>query len=277
MLSYAHLHQVPALVYTMWPHPAYLLGTRSGNFNLLTDLEQKLQLMEEFGVQHVLVEPFTSAFAAKTPTEFLDHLVGSRCNPSAVFVGYDHHFGAGGQGNYGTLVEYLDGKPCQAYRGSAVWLAGQEISSTAIRALVAEGRMALAYDYMGHPFAFRGRVEHGYQVGRRLGYPTANIAPEYDHQLLPGEGVYAGFCRLLGDGQAHFWPSLISVGRRPTVLQDGELAIEVHLIDFHGDLYGKHVEVLFTHWLRRQESFSSLEALREKIDQDLRNARHLLA
>lgn len=277
MLSYAKLHQVPTLVYTMWPHPAYLLGTRDAHFKLLTDLDQKLQLMEDFGIQHVLVQPFTHEFASKSPEQFLDTLVESKCAPSAVFVGYDHHFGARGQGNYETLLHYLDGKPCQAYRGSGVSLDGQEISSTVIRNLVGEGHVALAYDYLGHPFALRGIVEHGYQVGRSLGYPTANVKPIYEQQLLPAEGVYAGFCRPLGDSEPHFWPSLISVGRRLTVHPDSPLVIEVNLLDFHGDLYGCQVEVLFTHWLRSQELFPNMEALREKIDQDLQNARKLLA
>jgi riboflavin kinase/FMN adenylyltransferase len=264
-------------VVTFDRHPASVVRPESAP-QLLTDLEQKLELLATTGVDYTYVVHFDEARSREKATDFVDEVLVDCLNARAVAVGEDFHFGHGRQGNVALLREV------GAERGFEVHgldLVGQDgtpsdepVSSTAIRGALGDGRVEDAAVLLGRPHEVRGTVVDGDHRGRELGFPTANLAVPGEIQL-PADGIYAGWY-LRPDGTA--LPTAISLGRRPTFYVDQELSLlEAHVLDFEGDLYGEAARVRFVARLRGEERFDSVDALVTQIRQDCDDARALLA
>lgn len=256
---------------TFDPHPASVL--RPGQAPpLLTSTRHKLRLLGEIGIEHALVIQFTRDFAATPPERFIAELANAARPLRQICVGENWTFGKGRTGNL-ALLQSLGGKlgfdaiglPSIKWRDTAV-------SSTAIRTALEEGNLALAASLLGRDFGVLGRVVTGRKLGRTLGFPTANLLPESEQ--LPPNGVYA--VRIALDGRT--LPGVANIGVRPTISPDETARIiEVHLFDFSGDLYGQDLDVSFLRFLRPEQKFPGLEALRAQIAADVRQARGIHA
>jgi riboflavin kinase/FMN adenylyltransferase len=265
-----------AVVYTFDPHPRKVLqGERAPG--LLTTTEQKLELLAAAQIDLVVLEPFTAAFARTPPERFVRELVHARLAPLEVYVGYDFHFGRDREGSMRTLTELGPRLGFAVTIIPEVTIGSRDVSSSRIRALLAEGDVEEAKLLLGRSYAARGRVVPGDRRGRSLGFPTANLAPETE--VLPAHGVYAGRALLLDDGEpprSTRFGAVTNVGRRPTFKPDAPALAEAHLLGFSGDLYGRRLEISFEARLRAERRFPGPEALREQIARDVEEARQRL-
>ena len=251
-------------VLTFEPHPATVVR-RGGGPKLLTSLEDKAELIAELGVEEVVVIPFDEGFAHQSPQEFIDAVLVGRLQATRVSVGENFHFGHNARGN----PALLQADPRFETRVvPLVEVDGEMVSSSRIRALIADGEVEAAARLLGAPFRVRGEVVHGARRGRDLGFPTANIVPDPEF-VCPAHGIYA--CRA-GEQLA-----AVSVGVRPTFGADLQLLVEAYLLDFDGDLYARTLTLEFIARLRGELRFDSVEALVEQMRIDVQQVRALLA
>ena len=266
-----------AVVYTFDPHPRTVVspGRAPG---LLTTLEQKLELIAASGVDVTVLEPFTTAFSGTPPERFVREYLHARLRPVEVYVGYNFRFGHHREGSMRMLTELGPWLGFAVTIIPEVTIAEEDVSSTRIRAALAQGEVEMAATLLGRPYPIRGSIVEGDRRGHTIGFPTANLAPE--NEILPAPGVYAGTLRLLDPGlpaAGSALPAVANLGRRPTFQTDDRLVPEAHLIDFHGELYGRRVELSFEFRLRAERRFSSVDALKEQIGRDVEEARRRLA
>jgi riboflavin kinase/FMN adenylyltransferase len=255
-----------ATVVTFDPPPASVLAPDRAP-RLLGTIEQRLQGFDGLHVDQVRVLTFSKELAEETASEFIDRVLVNELRARCVIVGDDFHFGHNREGTVATL------RAAGEKRGFDLVVApthgdGERWSSTSVRRALADGDLERAQAILGHPFTLRGVVVHGDERGEELGFPTANLQPSKD-QALPAEGVYAGAVFL--DGA--WWAGAISIGRRPQFYDDGDLLVEVHLAGYHGNLYGRVLDVVFLARLRGQTTFSSEAELSEQIGRDVAQTR----
>jgi riboflavin kinase/FMN adenylyltransferase len=261
-------------VVTFDRHPASVVRPESAP-RLLTDLEQRLELLEDTGVDYALVIRFDRDRADESAEDFVREVLVGRLDTRAVVVGHDFHFGFQRRGNVAFLqdmgAEY--GFDVTGLRLFGAGPGGQPVSSTRIRELLAAGAVTDAAALLGRPHQVRGIVTEGDRRGRELGFPTANVALPASI-VIPADGVYAGWY-LRPDG-AHR-PAALSLGRRPTFYEEAELSLlEAHLLDFEGDLYGEEARVEFVAHLRGQVRFDSVDDLIEQMNRDVAVTREIL-
>jgi riboflavin kinase/FMN adenylyltransferase len=243
---------------------------------LLTDPDQKLELLAATGVDATVLVHFDEDQAGESPEAFVERVLVGCLGARRIVVGEDFHFGNRRRGNVALLRSVgarldFDVEPVDLVaRPDGV---DEPVSSTAIRRAMAGGQVELAASLLGHPFQARGIVVQGDQRGRTIGFPTANV--EVPSVIcLPADGVYAGwYVRPTGERQA----CAINLGRRPTFYEHADHSLlEAHLIDFQGDLYGEHAKVEFTHFLRSERKFDGIDALVNQLKHDVDHARSLL-
>ncbi len=264
-----------SVVITFDRHPASVVRPESAP-KLLTDLDQKLELLAATGVDGTVLVHFDLAQAAEEPMAFARRVLVDCLHAVAVVVGEDFHFGRGRLGNVGTLRELGASSGFEVQPMSLVPRTDgpdESISSTAIRRAMAGGQVELAARLLGRPFEARGKVVAGDQRGRLLGFPTANV--EVPNQTcIPADGVYAGWYHR-PDGSRH--ACALNLGRRPTFYEHADHSLlEAHLLDFSGDLYGETARVQFTHFLRSERKFDGIDALRMQLKHDIEHARSVL-
>ena len=263
----------PTAVVTFDRHPAMVVRPDSAP-RLLTDLEQKLELLEAEGVDVAVVVKFDAERSQESAEDFAREVLVGCLNAQAVVVGHDFHFGHNRGGN-GALLARLGGEHGFTVLGlSLVGDGGEAVSSTRIRALLTDGKVQEAARLLDRPHEVRGVVAHGDERGRDLGFPTANVAVPSE-VLLPADGIYAGWY-IRADGSRH--PTAISVGRRPTFYENAPASLlEAYLLDFSGDLYGERARVAFVKRLREELKFDSVDALVTQINADVNAARTALS
>jgi riboflavin kinase/FMN adenylyltransferase len=237
----------------------------------LTSLREKLEILRGLGVAHVHVCRFTKPFAALSAEDFVRRILVEGLQARYVLVGDDFRFGAKRAGDFALLRQLGEKYGFEAESLHTVEAAGQRASSTAVRDALAAGDMATAAQMLGRPYSISGRVVGGDQLGRKIGYPTANI--QLKHNRPPLTGIFA--VRVQGLEQPD-WPGVASLGTRPTVHANGRPTLEVHLFNFDQSIYRRHLRVEFLHKLRDEAKFPSLEALIAQIDEDARQAREML-
>ena len=268
-------------VVTFDRHPAQVIRPDSAPL-LLTDLDQKLELLADTGIDYTMVVGFDEQRAMESAEHFVESVLVGRLGAASVVVGEDFHFGHNRRGNVALLTDIggrvgfevlghkLVGPDGLAARDDA------QVSSTAIRRALHEGRLADANSMLGRPHEMRGDVVTGDRRGRTLGFPTANVAIP-DEMLMPGDGIYAGWLERSGSSGRDLLPAAIYVGKRPTFYDDRAMTLlEVHVLDFTGDLYGERVGVRFTHRIRADARFASVDELAAQLQLDCERARQLL-
>lgn len=269
----ARARDLDAMVCTFAQHPAYVVRPESAP-KLLTTLDQKLDLLTATGlVDRTCVLTFDPARAAESAESFVRETLVERLGARVIVVGADFHFGKERRGNVALLDELGTELGFEAIGLNLVAADHAPISSTRIRAVLAEGNVVEAAAMLGRPHEVRGIVVRGDQRGRELGFPTANLMVPAD-MCLPADGIYAG--TFVGaDGVTRM--TAISLGRRPTFYADANASLlEAHVLDFDGDLYDQEVAVRFVEWLRGEQRFESVDALVEQMGRDCARARALL-
>lgn len=266
----ASVGALPAVL-TFEPHPREVFTPDSAPTRL-TSLREKLEILRALGVAHVHVCRFTKPFAALSAEEFVQRILVQGLNARYVLVGDDFRFGAKRAGDFALLRQLGEKYGFEAEALHTVEAAGQRASSTAVREALAAGDMAMAAQLLGRPYSISGRVVGGDQLGRKIGYPTANI--QLKHNKPPVKGIFAVRVQGLADGVD--WPGVASLGTRPTVHANGRQTLEVHLFNFNRSIYRQHLRVEFLHKLRDEAKFPDLDTLIAQIDLDAQQARTLL-
>jgi riboflavin kinase/FMN adenylyltransferase len=258
------------VVITFDPHPRKIVQPET-SLELITTLSEKAALLEACGIDHLVVAPFTAAFAAQEAEEYVSSFLVDRFHPHTLIIGYDHRFGKDRSGGY-ELLEQLQEK--YGYRLIEIprhVLHSIAISSTKIRSALKESDVATANELLGYPYFFEGIVVHGDKIGRTIGYPTANLHYTDSDKIRLGEGVYAAKAFL--DGRSI--NGMLSIGKRPT-LNDVIERVEINLFDFDKEIYDSTLRIEVHHYLRAQEKYGSLEALKQQLHQDKLDSIRLL-
>lgn len=267
-LDAAHAGGGTAVALTFDPHPARIL--RPGDApRLLTSTPHKLRLMDGLGVENVLLVTFDAAFSNLEPEDFIARLRAASPLLSRICVGQGWRFGRARRGDAALLHKW--GDSFQTTGVDPVSVDGRVVSSTIIRQAVEAGDLATARKLLGRDYAVLGTVQRGAGIGRKLGFPTANLAAH--NEQFPPDGVYAARVLIAGQTRA----AVANIGMRPTVSPTGPRLLEVHLLGFTGDFYGQDIEVAFRDFLRPEKKFPTLEALRTQIAADVARAAEMLA
>jgi riboflavin kinase/FMN adenylyltransferase len=269
LLALAREVNGPAVVFTFDPHPVRLLRPHHAP-PPLTWTDRKAELLAELGIDAVIAYPTDEAFLNLSAHEFFDEVVRRRLDAKAMVEGINFFFGRDRLGNVDLLRRFCEPAGMKIEIVKPVQVAGQIVSSSRIRSLVAQGQVEEARQLLTRPYRMRGMVVHGAGRGRKLGFPTANL--EQIGTLLPGEGIYAG--RTTVDGRVH--PAAINLGPNPT-FGEGALKVEVHLLDYEGWLYDRVIEVDFLARLRDCARFDSVEDLLNQMSRDLHRTRQIAA
>jgi len=254
-----------AVALTFDPHPAAVLSPH-GAPPRVCSLVRRLELLAEGGLDATVVEPFTRELAALSPEAFVDDIVLGALRARAIVVGYDFTYGQGRAGTTDALRAHGARAGARVEIVAPVEVGGEVASSTKIRAYLRAGDLPSAERLLGRPWDIDGTVVHGARRGRAIGVPTANLAPESDLALAPG--IYA--VRLDG------LPAVASLGTNPTFVDQGGLVLEVHVLDWQGDLYGRRVRTTFVSRIRDEQKFDSVDALISLIERDIAHARAVL-
>ena len=239
----------------------------------LTSLDEKIKLLEKAGLDHLVILPFTQELSRMEACDFVRSVLVEGIGVNRLIVGFDHHFGHKGGGSANTIGECASKFGFELERVDAVEENGISVSSSLIRSLIRTGNLREANSLLGYEYFLQGSIVKGMRIGRAMGYPTANLKPDYDFKLIPDCGVYAVELELDGD----IYKSMLYIGTRPTIAEaDGNISIEAHLLNFEGDLYGRSLTVHFRHRLRGDIKFANKELLRDQIDKDKEDTINLL-
>lgn len=267
------------VIITFHPHPRKVVASAILGIRLINNLEERIELLEKLGIDHLVIVPFTEAFANQPADEYISGFLVEKFKPHTIIIGYDHRFGRDRKGDY-LLLEAK--APVYHFGLEEIpkhVLNEISISSTKIREALLEGKIEIADKLLGYEFFFEGKVVHGDKLGRKLGYPTANLKIEDEEKIIPGNGIYAVYAELHHHGTrpttigepppaiGHRLKGMMSIGFRPTV--DGKKrVIEVNLFDIDEEIYDKTLRVYVKKYLRPEIKFDSLDALVKQIDQD---------
>lgn len=260
------------VVITFYPHPRQVLNINAANLRFITTQEEKLRLLEESGIDNVIVVNFTKEFSRVSSEDFIRDYIIEHINPAKLVIGYDHHFGNNRMGDFNLLNEMQNKYNFQVQRIEAHDVENIAVSSTKIRHSLQQGDIERANALLGYHFSYIGKVVSGNKIGRELGYRTANINLEKEFRLIETSGVYATYV----DYEGKEYKSMTYIGKKPTVNNDEIENIEVHLFDFDGDLYDKEIKVRFVKRVRGEQKFESLDALKKQIQIDEKNIKEIL-
>jgi riboflavin kinase/FMN adenylyltransferase len=252
---------------TYWPHPRLVLYPQEHHLRLLSTFEEKVALLRDFGIDHLIVLPFTPEFSQMSSVDFIQHILVDKIQTKCLVIGYDHKFGKNREGSFDYLQAHSAKLGFSIEEISRQDVDDMGVSSSKIRTALESGDLPTATSYLGRPYSLTGRVVAGQKIGRSIGFPTANIQVKDDYKLLPKKGVYAVIVQV-DDKQ---YKGMLNLGNRPTVAGE-QKTIEVHLFDFAGDLYHKNLTVNFIQFLREEKKFADLAALKDQLVLDQEKA-----
>ncbi|MCK9195381.1 MAG: bifunctional riboflavin kinase/FAD synthetase [Syntrophales bacterium] len=269
LVDQARNAQRQAVVLTFDPHPKMVLHPDRRPFYLITSIEEKIRLIEAQGVDGLIIIPFNLDFSKTTAREFVCDLLWGKLRIKKILIGHDYTFGKGKEGNETFLIAQGQKLGFEVEVMRAFQVDETIISSTLVRNAILAGDVKAAAAWLGRPYNLVGRVVPGHNRGAGLGFPTANIEPE--KALVPAPGVYAALARI--DDQTY--GSVLNIGMNPT-FDDNQMSIEVHILDFKGDIYGKTLEILFIEKLREEKKFNGPAELIVQIRKDIEQARKII-
>jgi riboflavin kinase/FMN adenylyltransferase len=262
----------PVIVVTFDPHPRQIIRPEPEPPGLLTTLHERAELLSESGVTDMIVVPFTRDFSLIDSSQFIREYLFEKIGMQHYVIGYDHQFGRNREGSIDTArrMALELGFTCTVVGKHAI--EETTVSSTQVRnALKVSGDVEVAARFLGRPYQLSGTVVHGAKRGRNLGYPTANIQPHHPGKIIPATGVYAVDVEVQGKR----FRGMLNIGYKPTFESGRSISIEVHLFDFHADLYGYSLTLFFLKRIRDEQKFSGIEALIAQLKRDEREARHV--
>jgi riboflavin kinase / FMN adenylyltransferase len=255
-----------SIIITFHPHPRKIVNPNQ-HLQLINTLPEKIELLKKTGIDHLVIVPFNEQFASQTAIEYIENFLISKFHPHTIIIGYDHHFGKGREGNFMLLAEKADYYNYRLLEIPKYILQEVAVSSTQIRKALLESNVEEANKLLGYNFFFEGVVIKGDQLGRKLGYPTANLEYTDTDKIHIGHGVYAAYTEINGI----MYKGMLSVGDRPT-LQNSNVRVEINVFDFNSEIYGEVIRVFVKEYLRGQEKYPSLEQLKKQLAIDKQNS-----
>ena len=263
LTTMAHAQGRQSLVITFDRHPRQVVHADYVP-QLITTTDEKLQLLHATAADRIEVLHFDAQMAQLSAYEFMRQGLHEKYGGAMLLTGFDNRFGHDRAEGFADYVRYGEEMGMKVLQNTPIDIDGLRVSSSLIRRLIVEGNITEANNCMGHPYSITGSVAHGFQEGRRIGFPTANIVPESAEKLVPGNGVYA--TRVSVEG-GEWMPAMLNIGTNPT-FQRQQTTIEAHIIGFEGDIYGRKVRVEFGRKLRDEQRFESVEALQKQLEAD---------
>ncbi len=254
-----------SVVITFWPHPRMVLNQDTERLRFLTSPEERTKLFGQIGIDHLVLIPFSKELANHTAEEFIRQILINKLNVHHLMVGYNHRFGKGRQHSYNEYQAFARKYKFSISLVEAVLTNGMQTSSTDIRNYLFAGEMDEANKILGYKYTVSGRVVGGQQLGRRIGYPTANIEVEEPYKLIPPDGVYAVMVRVEGKR----YGGMLNIGYRPTVNHNVDhRSLEVHIFDFNRDIYSEEIELEFVTRVRNEQKFANVDELTAQLKVD---------
>lgn len=254
-----------AVVITFSPHPRLVLDKDSTTLTFLTTMDEKIVLLEKAKVDHLIIIGFNREFSRISACEFVKDVLVEKIGTRHLIIGYNHHFGRRGEGDFNTVKRCTETLDFKVEQVEGFHKDGGAISSSLVREALLAGRLEEANKLLGYEYSMSGTVIGGRRIGRSIGFPTANIKPADPHKLIPSNGVYAVEVSLEGQ----FYHGMLSIGSNPTVnIDSGLRSIEVHILNFEGNIYEKSISVVFRKRLRDEIRFENVEKLAEQMELD---------
>jgi riboflavin kinase / FMN adenylyltransferase len=252
-----------SVVLTFFPHPRMVLQPDDNDLKLITTMNERVELLRKYGVQHLIIQPFSKEFSRMSAMEFVRDILVNKIGTKTLVIGYDHHFGRNREGSLKDLEEMsnvynyrIEEIPKQVIDDAA-------ISSTKIRNALLSGDIQTANHLLGHDFSLSGHVVDGDKIGRSLGFPTANISIAESYKLIPESGIYAAMIKI----KDKMYKGMLYIGYRP-VLNGKRLSIEVNIFDFNESIYNHHITVYLKEHIREDMGFKNVEMLKKKMEED---------
>jgi len=261
-----------SVLLTFYPHPRMVLYPDDDQIKMLNTPLEKEQLLEACGIDHLVVIPFTKEFSRLSSLEFVRNILSNTLKAKRLVIGYDHHFGRNREGTFAHLLEFGSLYGFEVEEIPAKDLDHVAISSSKIRQALETGDLQTANSYLGYKYSLTGKVIKGKQLGRTLGYPTANLQIADKYKLIPAIGVYAVKVKY----GINLYDGMLSIGKNPTVAENGSVTIEVNIFDFNHEIYHKEITILFYSKLRNEEKYNSLDELVAQLAIDKENALNIL-
>lgn len=253
-------------VLTLFPHPRMVLS-RNDNIKLLNTIDERIKLLKDLGIEAVIVKEFTQDFANLSAKDYVKKILVNELNTKQIVIGYDHHFGKNRSANIKDLKDFAKTFNFEVEEISAQDIQDVTVSSTKIRNALNAGKISTANTYLGYNYFISGKVIKGKGLGRTLNFPTANIDVKEAYKLIPADGVYVVKSKI--ENTIIF--GMMNIGTNPTV-EGKTRSIEVNFFNFNKDLYDKELRIELLHWLRPEQKFENLEALKTQLNTDMNNA-----
>ncbi|MCF6332067.1 MAG: bifunctional riboflavin kinase/FAD synthetase [Draconibacterium sp.] len=271
--EFAKKHNGESVIFTFYPHPRLVTSPDETNLRLLTTLDEKIKLFEKSGIDHLIIYPFNKEFSELTYSEFVKQVLVDKMKTHCLVVGYDHKFGKNREGGFEYLKKCATQHNFEIEKLEALSVNEENVSSSKIREILQFGNIKLANHFLGYNFTLRGTVVAGKQLGRKLGFPTANIEASDKHKIIPGYGVYAVKVII---NKAEY-NGMLNIGTRPTFNKNADnRSIEVNIFDFSDDIYGQEITLVFIDKIREEQKFDDIEMLAGQLKKDKTAALEIL-
>ena len=260
-----------SVLLTFSPHPRHVLHKDNQDMKLITTLQEKQDLINQAGLDNLVIHEFTKKFSRIKPVNFVRDILVEQLNVHTLVIGYDHHFGRNREGSIQELTTLADLYDFNIEKIDPQYFEDVTVSSSKIRKLIEKGEMVKAKQYLGYEFMLNGKVIKGNSLGKTINFPTANIVVENKWKILPADGVYAVKIVL----EEKEYKGMMNIGQKPTVDGNG-LSLEVNIFDFNQDIYGKGIEIRFVKRIRDERKFEDLQGLKKQLLIDRNKARQIL-
>lgn len=251
-----------SIVLTFFPHPRMVLQQDS-SIKLLNTIDEKATLLEKFGLDYLIIQPFDKTFSNMLAEDFVKNVLIDKLNIHKIIIGHDHRFGKNRIADINDLIDFGKKYNFEVEQISAQDIDEITISSTKIRKALLDGKIKLANQFLGYSYFFSGKVIQGKKIGRTIGFPTANIQISENYKLLPKNGVYIISSKF--DTVLHY--GMMNIGNNPT-LGNNEQSIEVHFFEFNQDLYNENLEITILHYIRDEQKFNTIDELKVQLEYD---------
>lgn len=263
-----------SVILTFEPHPRTIIAPDEDSLRLLSTKNEKIDLIEKTGIDHLVIYPFTKAFSNLSYDEFVAKILVGSMKISSLVVGYDHRFGKGRKGDFNSLEMLSKSLGFKIEHLSGLLVDSKVVSSTKIRLALGEGNISRANQFLGYHYSLTGKVIEGNQIGRKIGFCTANIEVSDRYKMVPGDGVYA----VMAETDGKRYKGMLNIGFRPTITSNADhRSIEVHIFDFDKDIYNTVITLFFVDKIRDEQKFADIEQLKEQLIKDRSSSLNILS
>lgn len=271
LLEIANSNNGESIVITLWPHPRVVLQPDNHDLVLLSTIEERIELLKAYGVDNLVILPFTKQFSQLSSKEFIHDIIIDKLKTKKLVIGYDHRFGRNREGSFEYLTTHKDEFSFEVEEIPRHEIDNLTISSTKIRTSIQQGNINEANKLLGHPYTLSGKVVIGQQIGRVIGFPTANLQIMDSNKLIPQDGAYA----IKAHTELGVFGGMLNIGQRPTVNGISK-TIEAHIFNFDKEIYGQYIKVELLEQIRAEFKFESLEELTKQLKLDKEYVENIL-